>query len=86
MVMMLYGLGIGILLIIMIGIFGSDWLLKKLPYYSYIVQIYVSYYGKKVRDASTSSAQPVVSTRSALAGIKHFFNLRFTQNSPSREE
>ena len=86
MIVVMFGVGIFVLGFLVISIFGSDWLLKKLPYYSYIAQIYISYYGKKVNDLSDSSAKPVVGLRAVLAGIRKFFNLRPIINNSSRED
>ncbi len=86
MVIMMFGIGIILLLALSLAIFGSDWLLRKLPYYSYIVQIYITYYGKKINDLSTSSAKPVVGIHSVIAGIKRIFNLRPSQLNSSRED
>lgn len=86
MVIMMFGVGILLLSILILAIFGSDWLLRKLPNYSYIAQIYINYFGMKVNEVSTSATKPVVGIRTVIAGFKKLFNLQTRKSTSSRED
>lgn len=66
--------GLGSLLFLAVGIMGVDWLIKKLPPFSYLVQLYVMYFGKKIRDLADQSTKPVVSIQSNASATKPVIN------------
>ena len=66
--------GLGSLLFLAAGIMGVDWLIKKLSPFSYLVQLYVMYFGKKIRDLADQSTKPVVSIQSNASATKPVIN------------
>lgn len=62
--------GLGSMLLLAAGIMGVDWLQKKIPPITYLTQIYILYFGKKIKTLSDQSAEPVVSIRSNMAATQ----------------
>ncbi len=62
--------GIGSIVLLAIGVFGVDWISKKLPPMSYLLQVYIQYFGRKVGDLSNATTTPVVNLKSKLASFK----------------
>ncbi len=66
--------GLGSMLFLAAGILGVDWLIKKIPPFSYLVQLYVMYFGKKIRDLADQSTKPVVNIQTNVSATKPVIN------------
>jgi len=62
--------GLGSILVLAGAIFGVDWLTRKIPPVSYLAQIYIQYFGRRIRTLADSSTSPVMETKSTWAAIK----------------
>lgn len=71
--------GFGSLVLLAGAIFGVDWLTRKIPPASYLVQIYVQYFGRKIHSLADSSVKPMVETKSVWASINLLF-MRLRKN------
>jgi hypothetical protein len=69
-------LGLLILGIVSLLIFGVAWLSKKIPPNSYLVQFYAMLASKKLSSLSDQTAKPFVEIKSSWAGIARLFKLK----------
>lgn len=65
--------GLVSLAVLVFSIFGTNWIINKLPAKSYLVQIYTVYYGQILINLADKLANPIVSTKSRWAGITSLF-------------
>ncbi len=68
--------GIFSLLFLIFSIYGTNWLIKKLPAKSYLVYIYTVYFGHMLNTLENKLTHPVISTKTGLAGISALFQGR----------
>lgn len=66
--------GLGSMLFLAASIMGVDWLIKKIPPFSYLVQLYVMYFGKKIRNLADQSTKPVVIIHTNVSATKPLIN------------
>lgn len=65
--------GIGSIVALALGIIGVDWISRKLPPLSYLLQVYIQYFGGKISDITNATTNPIVELKSNLASFKPIF-------------
>jgi hypothetical protein len=66
--------GMGILIMVIALIAGTGWLLKKIPGYSYIGQLYAQIISLRVKQVADISSQPVIQLKSGWKALTAFIS------------
>ncbi len=66
--------GIGSIVALALGIIGVDWISRKLPPLSYLLQVYIQYFGGKISDITNATTNPIVELKSNFASLKPIYH------------
>lgn len=86
MVLFIFIAGLVALAIVVLVIYALAWLLSRLPEYSYIAQLYLQLFGRRIQSLADKSTSPFILIRSIWTGMWSIFNRKHSHGDVSGEE
>jgi hypothetical protein len=86
MVIFIFIAGLVTLAILILVIYALAWLLSRLPEYSYIAQLYLQLFGRRIQSLADKSTSPFILIRSIWTGMWSIFNRKHSRDGFTGKE